>query len=80
MNVRRYDQLRRLGVNMLAVEYPGFGGVAGRASEAGMHAAAAAAYDHLRRVEDDQVEAARREVVSKIAAQRKKSPPPLENH
>ena len=51
VNVRRYDQLRRLGVNVLAVEYPGFGGVAGPASEAGMHAAAAAAYDHLRRVE-----------------------------
>jgi len=51
VNVRRYDQLRRLGVNVLAVEYPGFGGGAGRASEAGMHAAAAAAYAHLRRVE-----------------------------
>jgi dienelactone hydrolase len=51
VNVRRYDQLRRLGVNVFAVEYPGFGGVGGRAGEAGMHAAAAAAYDHLRRVE-----------------------------
>lgn len=51
VNVRRYDQLRRLGVNVLAVEYPGFGDVAGRAGEAGMHAAAAAAYAHLRRVE-----------------------------
>jgi fermentation-respiration switch protein FrsA (DUF1100 family) len=51
VNVRRYDQLRRLGVNVFAVEYPGFGGGAGQASEAGMHAAAAAAYAHLRRVE-----------------------------
>jgi fermentation-respiration switch protein FrsA (DUF1100 family) len=50
-NLRRYDQLRQLGLNVLAVEYPGFGDVGGKASEAGMHAAAAAAYDHLRRVE-----------------------------
>ncbi|MCC6572173.1 MAG: hypothetical protein IT462_00145 [Planctomycetes bacterium] len=33
----------------------------------------------LRRVEDEQVEAARREVVSKIAAQRKKAPPPMDD-
>ena len=50
-NVRRYDQLRQLGLNVLAVEYPGFGDVGGAASEAGMHAAARAAYDHLRRVD-----------------------------
>jgi len=50
-NVRRYDQLRRLGLNVLAVEYPGFGDVGGAASEAGMHAAARAAYDRLRRVD-----------------------------
>jgi esterase/lipase len=50
-NVRRYDQLRHLGLNVLAVEYPGFGDVGGQASEAGMHAAARAGYEHLRRVE-----------------------------
>lgn len=51
VNVRRYDQLRSLGLNVFAIEYPGFGNVGGRASEAGMHAAARAAYDHLRQVE-----------------------------
>jgi dienelactone hydrolase len=50
-NVRRYDQLRQLGLDVLAVEYPGFGDVGGTPSEAGMHAAARAAYDHLRRVD-----------------------------
>ena len=49
--MRRYDQLRQLGLNVLAVEYPGFGDVGGAASEAGMHAAARAAYDRLRRVD-----------------------------
>jgi len=48
-NVRRYDQIRQLGVNVLAPEYPGFGDVGGQASEAGMHAAAHAAYAYLRR-------------------------------
>ncbi len=48
-NVRRYHQLRQLGLNVLAVEYPGFGDVAGAASEAGMHAAARAAFEYLRR-------------------------------
>ena len=51
VNQRRYDQLRGLGLNLLAVEYPGFGEVGGVASEAGMHAAARAGYDHLRQVE-----------------------------
>jgi uncharacterized protein len=51
-NLRRYHQLRQLGLNVLAVEYPGFGDVGGTASEAGMHAAARAAYEHLRRVDD----------------------------
>ena len=50
-NVRRYDQLRQLGLNVLAVEYPGFGDVGGAASEGGMHAAARAGYDRLRRVD-----------------------------
>jgi uncharacterized protein len=48
VNVRRYDQLRQLGLNVLAVEYPGFGDVGGTASEEGMHAAARAGYDRLR--------------------------------
>ena len=51
VNLRRYDQLRRLGLNVLAVEYPGFGDVGGTASERGMQAAARAGYDHLRRVD-----------------------------
>ena len=50
-NVRRYDQLRQLGLNVFAVEYPGFGDVGGTASEAGMHAAARAAFEHLRRID-----------------------------
>ena len=50
-NLRRYDQLRQLGLNVLAVEYPGFGDVGGRASEAGMHAAARLGYEHLRHAE-----------------------------
>jgi pimeloyl-ACP methyl ester carboxylesterase len=50
-NLRRYHQLRQLGLNVLAVEYPGFGNVGGRASEAGMHAAARAAYDRLRQID-----------------------------
>jgi fermentation-respiration switch protein FrsA (DUF1100 family) len=51
VNQRRYDQLRGLGVNLLAVEYPGFGEVGGVASEDGMHAAARAGYEYLRHVE-----------------------------
>ncbi len=50
-NLRRCDQLRGLGLNVLVVEYPGFGDVGGTASEPGVHAAARAAFDHLRRVE-----------------------------
>lgn len=48
-NVTRYHQLRSLGVNLLAPEYPGFGDVGGRPSERGLQAAARAAYDYLRR-------------------------------
>jgi fermentation-respiration switch protein FrsA (DUF1100 family) len=50
-NVRRYHQLHQLGLNVFAVEYPGFGEVGGVASEAGMHAAARAAFEHLRRTD-----------------------------
>ena len=50
-NVRRYHQLRQLGLNVFAVEYPGFGDAGGTASEAGLHAAARAAFQHLRRID-----------------------------
>ncbi len=48
-NVQRYHQLRSLGINVLAPEYPGFGSVAGEPSENGVRESARAAYDHLRR-------------------------------
>ncbi len=50
-NVRRCDQLRSLGLNVLAVEYPGFGDVGGTASEHGMRTAARAGFDYVQRVE-----------------------------
>jgi hypothetical protein len=50
-NHRRCDQLRTLGLNVLAVEYPGFGDVPGQPSESGMIAAARAGFEHLRRVD-----------------------------
>jgi len=42
-----FAELRRLGVAALFVEYPGFGGRAGRPSERSIMAAATAAYDWL---------------------------------
>jgi fermentation-respiration switch protein FrsA (DUF1100 family) len=48
-NVTRYHQLRSLGLNVLAVEYPGYADVPGEPSEAGLVEAARAAFDHLRR-------------------------------
>ncbi len=50
-NVTRYHQLRSLGVNLLAPEYPGYADVAGEPSERGLFDAARAAYDELRRNE-----------------------------
>jgi hypothetical protein len=47
-NVTRYHQLRSLGVNVLAPEYPGYGELDGLPSERNLHAAARAAYAHLR--------------------------------
>ena len=44
-NVTRYHQLRSLGLNVIAPEYPGYADVAGEPSEAGLHEAARAAYD-----------------------------------
>lgn len=50
-NVTRYHQLRNLGVNILAPEYPGYGDVAGDPSERGLRESARAAYDALRHTE-----------------------------
>ena len=43
----QFDQFRRLGVNVLIPEYPGYGMSEGKPSEAGFYAAANAAYEHL---------------------------------
>jgi uncharacterized protein len=48
-NVARYHQLRSLGLNVLAPEYPGYADVDGHPSERGLIDAARAAYDELRR-------------------------------
>jgi fermentation-respiration switch protein FrsA (DUF1100 family) len=45
-----YNELRALGVNVLAFDYRGFGDSPGQPSEAGMYADAQAAYDWLRTV------------------------------
>jgi uncharacterized protein len=42
-----FDRLRRLGMNVLIPEYPGYGMSGGRPSEKGFYAAADAAYDYL---------------------------------
>lgn len=48
VNIVRYDRLRALGLNVLAPEYRGFGGLAGQPSEASLTADARQAYDYLR--------------------------------
>lgn len=48
-NLARYGQLRALGLNILAPEYRGYGGIDGVPSEASLAADARAAYDYLRR-------------------------------
>jgi fermentation-respiration switch protein FrsA (DUF1100 family) len=48
MNILHYERLRALGVNVMAPEYRGFGGVAGVPSEAGLAEDARSAYDYLR--------------------------------
>ena len=48
MNILHYERLRQLGVNVLAPEYRGFGGVAGVPTEAGLTEDALRAYDYLR--------------------------------
>jgi pimeloyl-ACP methyl ester carboxylesterase len=42
-----FDALRRLGANVLMVEFPGYGMSGGKPSEKGFYAAADAGYDHL---------------------------------
>ena len=49
-NVTRIDQLRSLGLNVLAVEYPGFGEVPGIPTERGLMSAANTMYTYLRDV------------------------------
>jgi dipeptidyl aminopeptidase/acylaminoacyl peptidase len=48
VNIAHYTQLRRLGLNVMAPEYRGFGGLDGIPTEAGLAADARAAYDYLR--------------------------------
>jgi len=48
MNVLHYERLRALGVNVLAPEYRGFGGLAGVPSEQGLAEDARRAYELLR--------------------------------
>jgi fermentation-respiration switch protein FrsA (DUF1100 family) len=47
-NVTRIDQLRSLGLNVLAVEYPGFGEVPGIPTERGLIGTASTMYTYLR--------------------------------
>lgn len=48
VNIAHYSELRNLGVNVLAPEYRGFGGLAGLPTEKVLAADARAAYDYLR--------------------------------
>ncbi len=48
VNIAHYSQLRRLGLNVMAPEYRGFGGLDGNPTEAALDADARAAYDYLR--------------------------------
>lgn len=48
LNILHYEQLSGLGLNVMAPEYRGFGGVDGIPSEAGLGADALAAYEYLR--------------------------------
>ena len=47
-NIVHYERLWKLGLNVLAPEYRGFGGVEGVPSEAGLNADARVSYDYLR--------------------------------
>ena len=48
MNILHYEQLAKLGLNVMAPEYRGFAGLQGVPTEAGLAADARAAYDYLR--------------------------------
>jgi fermentation-respiration switch protein FrsA (DUF1100 family) len=48
VNIGRYSQLRAMGLNLLAPEYRGFGGLEGVPTEGSVGADARAAYDYLR--------------------------------
>jgi uncharacterized protein len=48
VNISHYRVLRTLGLNVLAPEYRGFGGIAGVPTEDSLQADAGAAYDYLR--------------------------------
>jgi uncharacterized protein len=48
VNIAHYAMLRSLGMNVLAPEYRGFGGIEGDPTEPGLQADARAAYDYLR--------------------------------
>ena len=48
LNILHYEQLARLGVNVIAPEYRGYAGLAGVPTEAGLARDARAAYDYLR--------------------------------
>ena len=58
LNILHYEQLARLGLNVIAPEYRGFAGLHGTPTEAGLAHDARAAYDYLRqqlRVEPRQI-------------------------
>src|SRR5687767_14731728 len=48
MNILHVEKLRALGLNVLAAEYRGYGGMDGVPTESGLHADARSAYDYLR--------------------------------
>jgi fermentation-respiration switch protein FrsA (DUF1100 family) len=50
VNIAHYAELRKLGLNVMAPEYRGFGGLGGLPTEAVLAADAQAAYDYLRHV------------------------------
>jgi pimeloyl-ACP methyl ester carboxylesterase len=57
MNILHYERLRALGLNVIAPEYRGYGGVDGTPSEAGLAEDASRAYQYLR--EHEHVDAQR---------------------
>jgi hypothetical protein len=48
MNIVHYEMLRSLGLNVIAPEYRGFGGLDGVPTESGVNGDARASYDYLR--------------------------------